>query len=180
MEGIVRVALSAVLGVLLFAPPAAAQEPHRSRHTWLRRITLAGACAASFWDLQTTRLGISQGARETNPLFTDAQGRPRWGRMIGFKAGACAASVVAEEHFARRGSSGTFWTAMNGISAGSFAAIAIRNRQIAGQPAPADKPALIAFRPVANSVLNLTGPAAWATIRPDVGQLPQDRRGVRK
>ena len=79
----------------------------------------------------------------------------RWGRMIGFKAGACAASVVAEEHFARRGSSGVFCTAMNGIGAGSFAVIAIRNRQIAGQPRPPDKPALTAVRPVAKLCLEL-------------------------
>jgi hypothetical protein len=130
----VRTVLWAFLALHMFNLPAASQEPHRQRHPWLRRITLAGVCAASVWDIQTTRVAIMQGARETNPLFSDAQGRPRWGRIVGFKAGVCASSFVAEEYFARRGSSDTFWTAINGISAGGFTAIAIRNRRIAGAP----------------------------------------------
>jgi len=180
MERIVRAALWTVLAILVFAPPATPQELHRPRHPWLRRITLAGACAASFWDLQTTRAGIGQGAHETNPLFTDSQGRPRWGRMIGFKTGVCAASFAAEEHFARRGSSDTFWTAMNGLSAGSFAAIAIRNRQIAGAPPHPDTTAVTSLRPVPGSVSSLPGTASWATMRPAAGQLSQGRRGASK
>jgi hypothetical protein len=129
----VRALLWTVLTILSVTPPAHAKEPHSSRHPWLRRLTLAGACAASFWDVQTTRAGVNQGARESNPLFADPQGRPRWGRIIGFKAGACAASFAVEERFARRANLDTFWTAMNGVSAGSFAAIAIHNRKVAGQ-----------------------------------------------
>ena len=107
------------------------------RHPWIRRVTLAAACAASFWDVQTTSVGIRNGAREANPLFADAQGRPRWGRIVGFKAGVCAASFVAEEHFARQGPSDRFWIGVNTISAGSFGAIAVRNLKVAADPAKA-------------------------------------------
>ena len=127
-----QAAIRTILVVLFFVSPAISQEPHRAHHPWLRRITLAGACAASFWDLQTTRAGVARGATEANPLFADVQGRPRLGLMIGFKAGVCAASFATEEHFARRRGSDAFWTTVNGINAVGFAAIAIHNRSVAG------------------------------------------------
>ena len=130
-----RASVAALAVLLAFGSPARSQE-NRGRHPWLRRVTLAAACAASFWDVQTTHAGVAQGAREANPLFADPQGHPRWGRLIGFKAGACAASFVAEERFARSGLSDRFWVGVNSASAAGFSAIAIRNIQLTRQSAP--------------------------------------------
>ena len=132
-----RASIVAVAVLIAVASPATSQESGRGRHPWLRRVTLAAACAASFWDVQTTSAGAAQGFREANPLFADPQGRPRWGRIVGFKAGACAASFVAEERFARRGGpSDRFWVGVNAASAASFSAIAIRNIKIIHESAP--------------------------------------------
>jgi hypothetical protein len=131
----VRRIACALAAILTFASVSFAQEYQRSRqHPWLRRVTLAAACATSFWDLHTTSVGVSNGAREANPLFADPLGRPRWGRMIGFKAGTCAASALAEEHFTRQRPSDRFWIGVNTFTAGSFTAVAIRNVKVAGAP----------------------------------------------
>ena len=135
-----RASAAALAVLLLFGSPATSQETRRGRHPWLRRATLAAACAASFWDLQTTHAGAALGARESNPLFADPQGRPRWGRIVGFKAGACAASFVAEERFSRGGPSDRFWVGINAATAATFSAIAVRNLRIAGQSAPPSLP----------------------------------------
>jgi hypothetical protein len=96
---------------------------------WLRRITLAASCAASIWDLQTTRTAVARGARESNRLVADAAGNPRWGRMIGLKAGLCVGTAVAQETVWK--TSGVPWTPLNAGLAGYFSGIALRNRGVA-------------------------------------------------
>lgn len=124
----------AAILVFLFASSAFAGEQPRGRH-WVRRLTLAAACAASFWDAHSTAVAVRAGARETNPIFADGLGRPRWGRILGFKAGACAASIVIQERFDRRPNSDRFWTGINTGAAGLFSAAAIRNLKVASEPA---------------------------------------------
>jgi hypothetical protein len=127
--------LSSTLALFLVLQSTALAAEHKGHHPWLRRLTLAAACAASFWDVQTTRDGIAAGGQEDNPLFSGPQGRPRWGRIVGFKAGTCAASWIAEEHFANRGSSDRFWIGVNTVSAGSLAGVALHNLRVADGPA---------------------------------------------
>jgi hypothetical protein len=129
--------LAAML-VFFFASSAFAQQAPRGR--WLRRITAAAACAASYWDAHTTAIAVRNGAREVNPLFADPLGRPRWGRIIGFKAASCAASFAVQEHFTRRRSSNHFWTGINVATTGIFSTVAIRNLKVAARPPTADPP----------------------------------------
>ena len=79
----VRVVCAFALLLWVCAPAQA--EDNGGGRKWLRRATMAAACAASFWDIQTTRTAVRHGAYEANRLFADAGGNPRWGRMIGFK-----------------------------------------------------------------------------------------------
>ena len=81
-----------LLLVVCLAHPALCEGRH-----WVRRLTLAASCAASFWDVQTTRAAVARGGREANGFFADANGNPRWGRMIGVKAGLCGAMALVEE-----------------------------------------------------------------------------------
>jgi hypothetical protein len=108
---------------------------------WLRRATLAAACAASFWDVQTTRTAIARGAREGNGFFADTAGYPRWGRMIGFKVGVCGGSILAEELLFRR-SRDVPWTGLNTGLAAFYSTTAVHNIRVANhllrtQAAPA-------------------------------------------
>lgn len=96
---------------------------------WLRRLTLAASCASSFWDIQTTRAAVARGAREANGLLADAAGNPRWGRIIGLKAGLCVGMAAAQETVFKK--SDVPWTALNTGMAGYFGAIALRNRSVA-------------------------------------------------
>ena len=72
-------------------------EAQTSRGKWLRRVTLAASCAASAWDIQTTAAAINRGGRESNGLFADPLGRPRWGRVISFKVGLCGGMIASQE-----------------------------------------------------------------------------------
>jgi hypothetical protein len=124
----------AVLLLFLLCEPADAAGAGR----WLRRITLAAACAASFWDAQTTRAAVARGARERNGVFADAHGRPQWGRMIGFKAGTCGSLAVAQELFFRDNEKA--WTGLN-IGLGSvYSGAAIHNMGVARKPVGAAAP----------------------------------------
>lgn len=114
---------AAALAVCLAHPAVCEGRP------WVRRLTLAASCAASFWDVQTTRAAVARGAREANGLFAGPGGRPRWGRMIGFKAGLCVGTAVAQETLFRNG--GVPWTALNTGVAGYFSAVALHNRGVA-------------------------------------------------
>ena len=113
--------------------PAAAQA-QQGRPSWARRLTLAASCAASLWDLQTTAAAVSRGGRESNGLFTDPQGRARWGRMISIKAGMCGALAVAQES-RRTGRSSrlkdNLWIGVNTGLTTRFMVSAIRNRSVA-------------------------------------------------
>jgi hypothetical protein len=119
---------------LVFLLSSTAWAGEGSRGKWLRRVTLAAACTASFWDVHSTAVAVRSGARELNPLLADARGRPRWGRIIGFKAGACAASAVVQERFTHNAAGKRFWTGINASSAGIFSAAAIHNLKVAGRP----------------------------------------------
>jgi hypothetical protein len=130
MRAFVRVVVC--LLCLALALPGADLSLRPRRH-WLRRITWAAGCAASFWDAQTTASAARRGALEANPLFADAQGAPRWGRIVAFKAGTCAGSFVVEQIAARRGRSDWYWTAINTAAAGAFTGAAIHNMSLRGR-----------------------------------------------
>jgi hypothetical protein len=100
--------------------------------TWLRRATVAAACAASFWDMQTTRTGVRYGGREGNAFLADAQGRPRWGRMAGVKAGLCGGMMLAQELGARRtgkSKASYAWAGTNAALAARFLSVSLQNRR---------------------------------------------------
>ncbi|MCC7496893.1 MAG: hypothetical protein IT160_04895 [Bryobacterales bacterium] len=100
---------------------------------WLRRVSLAASCATSFWDFQTTRTAIGYGGRESNRMFADGQGNPRWGRMIGIKIGQCALMGVSQELLDRYRGSGAAnyaWTAANSAITGRFVAAVMHNRRV--------------------------------------------------
>ena len=124
-----------VLAVISYLYNPALAQAQQARQSWARRLTLAASCAASLWDVQTTAAAISRGGRESNGLFSDPQGRPRWGRMIGLKAGLCGALVVAQESkLAGRRSQfkDNFWTGANAGLTTRFTVSAIRNNSVAG------------------------------------------------
>lgn len=102
------------IGLLLALSSQAAdlvEHPSTPKRVWIRRITLGAACAASLgFDTMTTRRAVSAGATETNRLFADSQGHPQWGRMIGIKAGMCAASAFAQEWHSAQRSPRSDWT----------------------------------------------------------------------
>src|SRR5438128_1117333 len=119
-----------VLCVLLLASftltPGFSQERSAPKRTWLRRLTLAGACAASLWDVRSTQSAVGSGsAYEANGLFSDRAGNARIGRMVGIKLGACAGMGVAQEFglFGHSKNSNSGWITANSAMAGTFAAI---------------------------------------------------------
>jgi hypothetical protein len=96
---------------------------------WLKRVTLAAACAASFWDAQTTALAVSRGAREVNGFLADSAGKPQWGRMIGVKAATCGGLVLVEEKLLPRHEKS--WISLNvGLSA-VYSGMAVHNLGVA-------------------------------------------------
>src|SRR5579872_1734580 len=112
-----------LLGIgLIFAMmlPAAdlVERPRTPKRVWVRRITLAAGCAASLgFDTFTTRRAVAAGALESNGLLSDSQGRPRWGRVIGIKAGVCAGSVFVQERHSTWQSPPSDWT-FTGVNLG--------------------------------------------------------------
>jgi len=80
---------------------------------WVRRATLVAACAASATDAATT---WRDGLRESNPLLRAANGGPSMPRVIGLKAGFCAASAWSQE----RGAHNTLYSFTNLGTAGLF------------------------------------------------------------
>ena len=121
----------AVLASVLGAP-CLSQERVAKPRTWLRRLTLAGACAASFLDVRSTQSAVASGAAENNFLFADHAGKPKIERMIGFKLGACAGMGFAQEFrlFGKKNTEAG-WIAANTAMAGTFSAIAIHNKAVA-------------------------------------------------
>jgi hypothetical protein len=120
--------------VVCLCGPATAQASGKG--VWLRRATLAAACAASFWDVRTTRTAVSLGALERNRLLAGPDGKPRWGRMIGIKAGLCAGSAAAQElrlFVPSKPLGDAAWTAANAAIAGSFVRLSLGNRRVAGE-----------------------------------------------
>ena len=127
--------------VVCLAHPAMAEGRH-----WLRRVTLAASCAASLWDAQTTRAAVARGGREGNSLLADSAGNPRWGRIIGIKAGLCLGVAAAQEIVLKK--SEVPWTPLNAGLAGYFSVIALRNRSIAnGLDRRARAPAYLLAQP---------------------------------
>jgi len=128
-------ALTFVLVCLGVPSVSHAQQKPR---VWLRRVTLAAACAASAWDVQTTVSAIGRGGRESNNMFTDPLGRARWGRIIGFKAALCGGMAAAQEIKPLGsprvwGSSpvkDSVWTGINTGLAARFVFASVRNRSV--------------------------------------------------
>jgi hypothetical protein len=112
---------------------AAAEEQPRARHHWIRKITWAAGCAASYWDARTTATAIRRGALEANPLLADAQGAPRWGRIAGIKAGICGGTLLVESVVARRNPPEGYWIAINSGIAAAFAGAAIHNIEVSNR-----------------------------------------------
>ena len=114
----------------------------------LRRVSLASACAASFWDYATTREGAALGAVERNPLMAGQDSRPRLRLMLGLKIGMCGFSVLAQEGWAMRAfRSRTIDNLAAGVNfamAANFARVAIRNRSVIAQQKRASIPAYLA------------------------------------
>ena len=110
------------------------EHPATSKRVWIRRITLASACAASLgFDAVTTHRAVSAGAVESNGLLADSQGRPQWGRVIGIKAGMCAASAFLQERHSAWQSPRSDWTFTGvnlGVTAG-YTWIGLRNLRVA-------------------------------------------------
>jgi hypothetical protein len=109
-------------------------QAESKRGLWLRRLTLAAACASSFWDLHTTGTALRSGAVESNPLLVDGVGSVRSGRMLGVKLAVCAGSGISQEVLQRNPHSGSqnyAWTGVNAAMAAGFSAAALRNRGIA-------------------------------------------------
>ena len=111
-----------------------ADHPPTPKRVWIRRVSMAAACAASLgFDAYTTHRAVSAGAVETNALLADSQGHPQWGRMIGIKAGMCAASAFAQEwHSSGRSprSDWTFTAVNSGVTAG-YTAVGLHNLKLA-------------------------------------------------
>ena len=117
--------------------PAVAAAEQRPR-VWLRRITLAAACAASAWDVQSTAAAIGRGGVESNNMFTNPMGRVRWGRMLGIKVAVCGGMAAAQEIKTFGGSrpiKDDLWIGVNSGIAARFAFAAVRNRSVSG-PSP--------------------------------------------
>jgi hypothetical protein len=114
----------------------------------LRRVSLASACAASFWDYATTREGAALGAVERNPLMAGHDSRPRLALMLGLKIGMCGFSAFAQESRAMRafrsGPMEKLAAGVNFAMAANFARVAIRNRSVISQQRRAAIPAYLA------------------------------------
>ncbi|MEO8026901.1 MAG: hypothetical protein ABI823_10520 [Bryobacteraceae bacterium] len=141
--------MRALLCFVLCAAPALAQQAHYAavdsatpkisiKLRWLRRATLAASCATSIvLDTWSTRSVHAAGGVETNGLFRSPGGEPNWGRIIGFKMGACAAGIVLQETslIRRRETATSAWTAIgvNSIHSAIYSATTIHNFRLAGQ-----------------------------------------------
>ena len=114
--------------------PAISQELPRRTTQWVRRVTLIGACAASLWDLQTTSAGVDHGLSEGNSFFAGKDGKPRWGLMIGTKAGLCAGSAVVQElRFTRSRLQDPAWVGLDSALTGVFVKTSLHNRAVTSQ-----------------------------------------------
>ena len=125
--------LSLLLAICGMAADSA-EHPVASKRVWIRRITMATACAASLgFDTVSTHRAVAAGAIETNGLLAGAQGRPQWGRMIGIKAGVCGGSVFFQEKESRRENPQIDWTFTGvnlGVTAG-YTWAGVRNLRLA-------------------------------------------------
>jgi hypothetical protein len=136
-----RVYLVVAACVLSLSVHASAADRANGGHHWLRRITWAAGCAASFWDAQTTVAAVQRGAVEGNALLVNRDGSPRWGRMISIKAGTCAGTYLLQTVTTRRGMPEWYWTAFNAGTTGVFAGAAIHNLTLPGRTPAAAEPA---------------------------------------
>jgi hypothetical protein len=94
---------------------------------WVRRATVAGACAMSMVDLRTTRSALSRGAVETNPLLSGGG----VGRMVGMKVGVCVGQASVEEWAGRgAGRHDRLWIGVNLVQIAGLAVVARRNTQM--------------------------------------------------
>lgn len=115
----------AFIVLLLLAVPA---DP--AMLPWLRRLSLAGSCAVSFFgDYASTREAAKLHAREANPFLRGHDGGPNLPLVFGLKAGGCAASAFIQELSHSPKVDGIFIGA-NVATAGVFTWATIHNRQV--------------------------------------------------
>jgi hypothetical protein len=123
------------------ASTGGATQAHAAEHPWLRRGVSIAACAASFYDLYTTRQDSNAGARENNTFFANPNGSAKLGKMAGFKGMLCGAQfVLGETHVLARvpwGEGVNGRTVSDGaligfgaVQAGLFTMTAIQNRHV--------------------------------------------------
>ena len=106
--------------------------PALSAPKWVRRVTLAAACAASAADAVTTYQGKLDGLREGNPILRAHDGTPAMGRVISPKVGLCAYSAWAQERYEHS----TTYTPINIGTAAMFGYVAWHNAQLTGRAKP--------------------------------------------
>ena len=119
----------------LSADLADQEHPRTPKRVWIRRATLAAACAASLaFDTLSTRSAVAGGAVEGNALFANAQGKPQWGRMIGIKSGFCGVTAMLQEthvfHAWQNPDADWSWTAINSGTAAFYSWAGWHNLQI--------------------------------------------------
>jgi hypothetical protein len=117
---------SALILILLVAPGTTSAA---RKFKWLRRATLAAACAASAADAVTTYQGKLAGVHEDNPLLRAPNGTPAMGRVIVLKVALCGLSIWSQE----RGKHDKLYTIVNAGAAVGFGVIAKRNTDILGK-----------------------------------------------
>lgn len=120
----------------LAIPQDVHEHSHTSKRVWIRRATLAAACAASLGlDSWSTHRALAAGGVESNPLLANAQGRTSWGRAIAFKAAGCGAPAVLQEtgtfHAWESPNADWTWTGINAATMAVYTAIALHNLGIA-------------------------------------------------
>ena len=113
-----------------------APKESSSKRKWVRRITLAAACAGSLaFDSISTRRAVAAGAVESNGLLAGSQGAPAWGRVIGIKAAFCGAAAVVEETHTfgawKSPASDWSWTAVNATTVSVYTWAGFHNLKLA-------------------------------------------------
>ncbi len=110
-----------LIGMLVFAAGAGAQERSASTLKWVRRGTLAASCGTAMgFDTWALHRAVSQGARLSG-LYADSQGKPRYGLMLGINGASCAFSAFLQErHKDWSNGSEMIWIIENSAATGLF------------------------------------------------------------
>lgn len=110
-----------LIGMLIFASGAGAQERSATTLKWVRRATLAASCGTALgFDTWALHRAVSQGARLSG-LYADSQGKPRYGLMLGINGASCAFSAFLQERRKDWSTGGeTIWIVENSAATGVF------------------------------------------------------------